>query len=564
MSTSSTDPSARTPIPPVLPAEDLSGASGDLGLFAGRLPGVREYSRSACGELVPFRRVDLDPTPASFGGGVQPAIYLCDVTGPFGEGDGSQKPRLRNRPSPGTPTQYESARAGVVTPEMAFVAERENLNRKVFLESLAKLGNPKARALYQRAAEAPFWTPEDVRSLVARREAVIPLNFNHPEAEPMAIGKAFSTKVNANIGTSSTSKDWHEEIGKLRESLLCGADTVMDLSTGKSIVETREALLRRSPVPLGTVPVYEALERAGSPEALNWEIFRQTMEDQAAQGVDYMTIHAGLLKSHVALTRERLTGIVSRGGGLLALAMKLTGEENFLYTHFDEILAIAKHYDVTLSLGDGLRSGSTHDGTDAAQLAELKTLGELNRRAAKAGVQVMIEGPGHIAIPRIRLNQELEEVWCDNAPFYTLGPLVTDMGAGYDHITAAIGGAIIGAAGTAMLCYVTPKEHLGLPNEADVREGMVAFKIAAHAADLARGIPGADLRDLAISAARFEFRWNDQFRLAVDPARAAAFHDETLSGSGAREAHFCSMCGPKFCPMKLARDLFDDEPSSGA
>ena len=486
------------------------------------------------------------------------------MTGPFGEGDGSQKPRLRNRPSPGTPTQYESARAGVVTPEMAFVAERENLNRKVFLETLAKLGNPKARALYQRAAEAPFWTPEDVRSLVARREAVIPLNFNHPEAEPMAIGKAFSTKVNANIGTSSTSKDWHEEIGKLRESLLCGADTVMDLSTGKSIVETREALLRRSPVPLGTVPVYEALERAGSPEALNWEIFRQTMEDQAAQGVDYMTIHAGLLKSHVALTRERLTGIVSRGGGLLALAMKLTGEENFLYTHFDEILAIAKHYDVTLSLGDGLRSGSTHDGTDAAQLAELKTLGELNRRAAKAGVQVMIEGPGHIAIPRIRLNQELEEVWCDNAPFYTLGPLVTDMGAGYDHITAAIGGAIIGAAGTAMLCYVTPKEHLGLPNEADVREGMAAFKIAAHAADLARGIPGADLRDLAISAARFEFRWNDQFRLAVDPARAAAFHDETLSGSGAREAHFCSMCGPKFCPMKLARDLFDDEPSSGA
>ena len=379
MSTSSTDPSARTPIPPVLPAEDLSGASGDLGLFAGRLPGVREYSRSACGELVPFRRVDLDPTPASFGG-VQPAIYLCDVTGPFGEGDGSQKPRLRNRPSPGTPTQYESACAGVVTPEMAFVAERENLNRKVFLESLAKLDNPKARALYQRAAEAPFWTPEDVRSLVARREAVIPLNFNHPEAEPMAIGKAFSTKVNANIGTSSTSKDWHEEIGKLRESLLCGADTVMDLSTGKSIVETREALLRRSPVPLGTVPVYEALERAGSPEALNWEIFRQTMEDQAAQGVDYMTIHAGLLKSHVALTRERLTGIVSRGGGLLALAMKLTGEENFLYTHFDEILAIAKHYDVTLSLGDGLRSGSTHDGTDAAQLAELKTLGERSGR----------------------------------------------------------------------------------------------------------------------------------------------------------------------------------------
>ena len=555
MSTSSTDPSARTPIPPVLPAEDLSGASGDLGLFAGRLPGVREYSRSACGELVPFRRVDLDPTPASFGGGVQPAIYLCDVTGPFGEGDGSQKPRLRNRPSPGTPTQYESARAGVVTPEMAFVAERENLNRKVFLESLAKLGNPKARALYQRAAEAPFWTPEDVRSLVARREAVIPLNFNHPEAEPMAIGKAFSTKVNANIGTSSTSKDWHEEIGKLRESLLCGADTVMDLSTGKSIVETREALLRRSPVPLGTVPVYEALERAGSPEALDWEIFRQTMEDQAAQGVDYMTIHAGLLKSHVALTRERLTGIVSRGGGLLALAMKLTGEENFLYTHFDEILAIAKHYDVTLSLGDGLRSGSTHDGTDAAQLAELKTLGELNRRAAKAGVQVMNEGPGHVPMHLIGENMSKQLEWCMEAPFYTLGPLVTDIAPGYDHITGAIGGAIIGQLGCAMLCYVTRKEHLGLPDREDVREGVVAYKLAAHAADLAKGHPSAQWRDNALAQARFEFRWEDQFNLSLDPQKARSFHDLTLPHANAKKAHFCSMCGPDFCAMRLSQDI---------
>ena len=557
-------------MPPVVPSnaskldaaqdQDLSRASGGLKLFAGRLAGERVYSLSSFGERVPFRRVALGSTPEAFGGGRQPAIYLYDVTGPFGEGSGdepSPPPRQRTRPEPGAPTQYESALAGIVTPEMAFVAERENLNRKTFLESLESLGNPKAEALYRRAAEAPLWTPEDVRALVARREAVIPLNFKHPEAEPMVIGRAFSTKVNANIGTSSTSRDWREETGKLSEALFCGADTVMDLSTGAHITETREALLRSSPVPLGTVPVYEVLERAGSPDLLSWEVFREVMTEQAEQGVDYMTIHAGLLKPHVALTRERLTGIVSRGGGLMALSMKRTGEENFLYTHFDKILEIAKHYDVTLSLGDGLRSGSIYDGTDAAQLAELKTLGELNARAAEAGVQVMIEGPGHIAMPRIRMNQELEEAWCANAPFYTLGPLVTDIGAGYDHITAAIGGAVIGAAGTAMLCYVTPKEHLGLPNASDVREGMAAFKIAAHAADLAKGVPGADLRDIAMSAARFEFRWNDQFQLAVDPARAAAFHDETLSGAGAREAHFCSMCGPKFCPMKLARDLFD-------
>lgn len=543
----------KTSLPPVVKAD----ASESLSLFAGRLPGVRAWGRSACGEPVPFRRIDLDPTPEAFGGGRQPAIHLCDVTGPFGEGTGEGLPRRRARPQPGSPTQLESARMGIVTPEMAFVAERENLMRAQLREELARLDNPKARALYERSAAAPLFTPEDVRDLVARRECVIPLNFSHPEAEPMAIGRAFATKVNANIGTSSTSRDWREEIGKLREALLCGADTVMDLSTGSHIRETREALLRRSPVPLGTVPIYETLERAGSAEGLTWERFRDVMIEQAEQGVDYMTIHAGLLRAHAALTRDRLTGIVSRGGGLLVMAMKRTGGENFLYEHFDEILEIARRHDVTLSLGDGLRSGSTRDGSDPAQLAELRTLGELNRRAGEAGVQVMIEGPGHIAIPRIRMNQELEESWCDNAPFYTLGPLVTDMGAGYDHITAAIGGAIIGAAGTAMLCYVTPKEHLGLPDADDVREGMAAFRIAAHAADLARGVPGADLRDLAISAARFEFRWNDQFRLAVDPARAAAFHDETLSGSGARNAHFCSMCGPSFCPMKIARDLFE-------
>lgn len=541
-------------IPPVVSRGESSSCDR---LFAGRLPGVRIYGKSADGEPVPFRRIELSPTPQAFGGGRQPGIAIADVTGPFGEGDGKGAPKKRVRPQPGAPTQYEAAQAGVVTPEMSFVAERENLMRETLLEELKALGNPKAAALYERSASAKRFTPEDVRKLVAAREAVIPLNFRHPEAEPMAIGRAFATKVNANIGTSSISKNWHEEIDKLREALFCGADTVMDLSTGAHIVETREALLRSSPVPVGTVPVYEALERAGKPEDLSWDYFRDVMEAQAKQGVDYMTIHAGVLKDHVALTKSRLTGIVSRGGGLLAAWMHARKEENFLYAHFDEILEIARHYDVTLSLGDGLRSGSVHDGCDAAQFAELKTLGELNRRAAAAGVQVMIEGPGHIVLPKVKLNQELEDEWCSRAPFYTLGPLVTDMGAGYDHITAAIGGALIGAAGTAMLCYVTPKEHLGLPDAADVREGMAAFRIAAHAADLARGIPGADLRDLAMSSARFEFRWNDQFALAVDPARAAEFHDETLSGSGAREAHFCSMCGPQFCPMKLARDLFD-------
>lgn len=550
----------QNPLPPIVSATaatEESSATENLGLFANRLPGVRVWGYSRHGEPVPFRAVKLDDTPEAFGGGKQPTITLTDVTGPFGEGSGEALPRRRPRPQPGSLTQYEAACQGIVTPEMSFVAERENLRRAELLDELERNGNPKAQALYEAAAAAPLLTPEDVRDEVARREAVIPLNVNHPEAEPMIIGRRFATKVNANIGTSVASEDWREEIGKLREALFCGADTVMDLSTGRDIRETRETLLRRSPVPLGTVPLYETLERVGRPEKLSWDIFRDVMLEQAEQGVDYMTIHAGVLADHVALTRERLTGIVSRGGGLMAAWMHTKGEENFLYTHFDEILEIARRYDVTLSLGDGLRSGSTHDGCDAAQFAELKTLGELNRRAAEAGVQVMIEGPGHIQLDAVKRNQTLEEEWCDRAPFYTLGPLVTDMGAGYDHITAAIGGALIGASGTAMLCYVTPKEHLGLPDAADVREGMAAFKIAAHAADLARKVPGASIRDLAMSSARFEFRWNDQFRLAVDPAHAMALHDETLSGAGARKAHFCSMCGPAFCPMKLARDLFE-------
>lgn len=533
--------------------------SGKDLLFQGRLAGERFYDVSVTGEKVPFRRIRLSPTPQAFGGHPQPSVYLTDVTGPFGENGKNETPIKRQRPLPGTPTQLAAARAGIVTPEMAYVATRENLCRQHLKTEVDALGNEKLIKLLSPALDAPLFTPEKVRELVATRQAVIPCNFKHPECEPMVIGKHFSTKVNANIGTSSSSKDWHEELDKLKESLLCGADTVMDLSTGKSIIQTREMILRHSPVPVGTVPLYETLERAGGkPEQMSWEIFKEVMIDQAEQGVDYMTIHAGLLNAHVELTRSRLTGIVSRGGGLITVWMRKHGKENFLYDHFDEILDIAARYDITLSLGDGLRSGSLHDGNDAAQFAELQTLGELNRAAGKRDVQVMIEGPGHIPLNGIALNQIKEEKLCDGAPFYTLGPLVTDCGAGYDHVTAAIGGAIIGSHGTAMLCYVTPKEHLGLPDADDVREGLAVFRIAAHAADIAKGIPGATIRDLMMSAARFEFRWNDQFNLSVDPARAASMHDETLGGSGGRDAHFCSMCGPGFCPMKLARDLFDD------
>lgn len=528
-------------------------------LFKGRLAGERFYDISSCGEKIPFRRIQLSPTPEAFGGSPQPAVYLNDVTGPFGENGNQTHPVKRNRPAPGSKTQLAAAKAGIVTPEMAFVASRENLCREILKTEVQSLGQSKLSELLAPALEAPLFTPEQVRDLVASREAVIPCNFRHPECEPMIIGKRFSTKINANIGTSSSSKDWHEELDKLQEALICGADTVMDLSTGKSIRETREMILRHSCVPVGTVPIYETLERAGGkPEQMSWDLFKEVMTEQAEQGVDYMTIHAGLLASHVELTRSRLTGIVSRGGGLITVWMRKHRKENFLYDHFDEILNIAAHYDVTLSLGDGLRSGSLHDGNDAAQFAELKTLGELNRLAGKRDVQVMIEGPGHIPLNGIAMNQVREEAYCNKAPFYTLGPLVTDCGAGYDHVTAAIGGAIIGACGTAMLCYVTPKEHLGLPDSNDVREGLAVFRIAAHAADIARGVPGAAIRDLMMSSARFEFRWNDQFNLSVDPARAASMHDETLGGTGGRDAHFCSMCGPGFCPMKLARDLFDD------
>ncbi len=527
-----------------------------------RPAGERFYVKSEAGEDVPLRRIGLSDTPECFGGGRNPDFFMVDVTGGYGASEAGETVELgcRTRPAPGSPTQLACARAGIVTPEMSYAAVRENANIEGFVASLAQPGHERVRdRLMPLLERLDPWTGERVRARVAARQAVIPAAFTHPEVEPTIIGRHFSTKVNANLGTSASSSDWREEGRKMQEALARGADTVMDLSTGRCIRETREMILRGSPVPVGTVPLYETLERAGGdPLALSWMTFRDVMEDQARAGVDYMTIHAGLLLPHVELTRGRLTGIVSRGGGMMARWMKAFGRENFLYEHFDEILDIAAHYDVTLSLGDGLRSGSLYDGNDAAQFSELQTLGELNRRAGARDVQVMIEGPGHIPMPGVELNQLNEREWCDDAPFYTLGPLVSDVGAGYDHITAAIGGAMIAAAGTAMLCYVTPKEHLGLPDADDVREGMAAFRIAAHAADIARGVPGAILRDHLMSMARFEFRWPDQFALAVDPARARAFHDETLPGAAAQKAHFCSMCGPKFCPMKLAHELFKD------
>lgn len=527
-----------------------------------RPAGERFFVRSEAGEDVPLRRIRLSDTPECFGGGRNPDFFMTDVTGGYGAADAGETVELvrRERPEPGSPTQLAAARAGVVTPEMAYAAARENANLEGFAASLSEPGLERVRdRLMPLLERVEPWTGERVRARVAARQAVIPAAFTHPEVEPTVIGRHFATKVNANVGTSASSSDWREEGRKMQEALARGADTVMDLSTGRCIRETREMILRGSPVPVGTVPLYETLERAGGdPLALSWEIFRDVLEDQARAGVDYMTIHAGLLLPHVELTRSRLTGIVSRGGGMMARWMKAFGRENFLYEHFDEILDIAAYYDLTLSLGDGLRSGSLYDGNDAAQFAELRTLGELNRRAGARDVQVMIEGPGHIPMPGVELNQLNEREWCDDAPFYTLGPLVSDVGAGYDHITAAIGGAMIAGAGTAMLCYVTPKEHLGLPDANDVREGMAAFRIAAHAADIARGVPGAILRDHLMSMARFEFRWPDQFALAVDPARARAFHDETLPGAAAQKAHFCSMCGPKFCPMKLAHELFKD------
>src|SRR5271165_4709518 len=502
---------------------DLS-ASADLAVTTGPIEGsTKVYRRLAAvpGSGVPFRRVNLSNGEH---------LDLYDTSGPYTDPDAQIDLHSGLPPRAGVVrdrgTQLQRAREGEITVEMAFIAEREGVPAEL------------------------------VRGEVARGRAVIPANHNHPESEPMVIGKAFAVKVNANIGNSAVTSSIAEEVDKMVWATRWGADTIMDLSTGKNIHETREWILRNSPVPIGTVPIYQALEKVrGKVEDLSWEVYRDTLIEQAEQGVDYFTIHAGVLLRYVPLTAKRVTGIVSRGGSIMAQWCLLHHRENFLYTRFEEICEIMKAYDVSFSLGDGLRPGCGADANDEAQFGELEALGELTKIAWAHDVQVMIEGPGHVRMHQIKENMERQLAVCHEAPFYTLGPLVTDIAPGYDHITSAIGAAMIGWYGTAMLCYVTPKEHLGLPNKKDVKDGVIAYKIAAHAADLAKGHPGAQYRDNALSKARFEFRWEDQFNLSLDPVTAREFHDETLPQEGAKTAHFCSMCGPHFCSMKITEDV---------
>ena len=473
-----------------------------------------------------------------------------------------KRPPLRAKAGKNVSQMYY-ARQGIITPEMEYVAIRENLGRKIAFETLVGEQIDDRSSLYHQhkgesfgASIPKFVTPEFVRDEVARGRAIIPNNINHPESEPMIIGRNFLVKINANIGNSAITSSIEEEVEKMRWSTLWGADTVMDLSTGKNIHATREWILRNSPVPIGTVPIYQALEKVnGKAEDLTWEIYRDTLLEQAEQGVDYFTIHAGIRLAHIPLTAKRTTGIVSRGGSIMAKWCLAHHEESFLYTRFREICEIMQTYDVAFSLGDGLRPGSIADANDAAQFAELETLGELTKIAWEMDVQTMIEGPGHVPMHLIRENMDKQLEVCGEAPFYTLGPLTTDIAPGFDHITSAIGAAMIGWFGTAMLCYVTPKEHLGLPNKKDVKDGVITYKLAAHAADLAKGHPSAQIRDNAVSKARFEFRWEDQFNLALDPIIAKEFHDETLPAEGAKLAHFCSMCGPHFCSMKITQDV---------
>jgi phosphomethylpyrimidine synthase len=472
-------------------------------------------------------------------------------------GTNGQFPGLRRRPlraSAGHPvTQLWYARNGIITPEMEYIAIRENLGREDFG---GKTNGSHHRGQPWGAAIPTHITPEFVRSEVARGRAIIPANVNHPEAEPMIIGRNFLVKINANIGNSAVASSIEEEVEKMRWATLWGADTVMDLSTGKNIHTTREWIIRNSPVPIGTVPIYQALEKVGGrAEELTWEMYRDTLIEQAEQGVDYFTVHAGVLLRFVPLTAKRKTGIVSRGGSIMAKWCLAHHQESFLYAHWDEICEIMAAYDVSFSIGDGLRPGSIADANDEAQFAELEAQGDLTRRAWEFGVQVMNEGPGHIPMHMIKENMEKQLEWCHEAPFYTLGPLTTDIAPGYDHITSAIGAAMIGWYGTAMLCYVTPKEHLGLPNRDDVKQGVIAYKVAAHAADLAKGHPSAQYRDDAVSKARFEFRWEDQFNLSLDPETARAYHDVTLPQESAKTAHFCSMCGPHFCSMKITEEV---------
>ncbi|MCL2873158.1 MAG: phosphomethylpyrimidine synthase ThiC [Betaproteobacteria bacterium] len=563
---------------------------------------------------VPMREITQTDTPTAMGGEKNPPLFVYDCSGPYTDPNASidiraglaplraawiaerndteqlvgvssvygrqraadvspdvlrfHLQRLPRRAKAGANvTQMHYARQGMVTPEMEFIAIRENVNRRAYIEALKASPNGEKVAAFmgRRHAGQSFGadipdeiTPEFVRAEIARGRAIVPANINHPEAEPMIIGRHFLTKINANIGNSALGSSIQEEVDKLLWSIRWGGDTVMDLSTGKHIHETREWILRNAPVPIGTVPIYQALEKVGGKaEELTWDIFRDTLIEQAEQGVDYFTIHAGVLLRYVPMTANRMTGIVSRGGSIMAKWCLAHHRESFLYTHFEDICEIMKQYDVAFSLGDGLRPGSIWDANDEAQLAELKTLGELTDIAWKHDVQVMIEGPGHVPMQRIKENVELEQEWCKDAPFYTLGPLVTDIAPGYDHITSAIGAAQIGWYGTAMLCYVTPKEHLGLPNKEDVKTGIITYKIAAHAADLAKGHPAAQLRDNALSKARFEFRWDDQFNLGLDPDTARAYHDATLPQEGAKIAHFCSMCGPHFCSMKITQDVRD-------
>lgn len=474
---------------------------------------------------------------------------------------GLKRKTLRAKPGMNV-TQMHYARKGIITPEMEYIAIRENMGREKAIESASSNKMSRSQLYWQHKGESfganlqNFITPEFVRKEVAEGRAIIPANINHPESEPMIIGRNFLVKINANIGNSAISSSIEEEVEKMRWATKWGTDTVMDLSTGKNIHETREWIIRNSPVPIGTVPIYQALEKVGGKaEDLTWEIYRDTLIEQAEQGVDYFTIHAGVLLRYIPLTANRSCGIVSRGGSILAKWCLAHHQENFLYTHFREICEIMRTYDVSFSLGDGLRPGAIADANDEAQFAELYTLGELTNIAWEQDCQVMIEGPGHIPMQMIKENMDLELKHCYEAPFYTLGPLTTDIAPGYDHITSAIGAAMIGWFGCAMLCYVTPKEHLGLPNKKDVKDGVIAYKIAAHAADLAKGHPGAQVRDNVLSKARFEFRWEDQFNLSLDPDTAREFHDETLPAEGAKLAHFCSMCGPHFCSMKITEDV---------
>ena len=548
---------------------------------------------------VPMREISQSDTPAEMGAEKNPPIFVYDTSGPYTDpevkidirsglsplrekwiaerNDTERLPNLtseygrhratdpklaelrfnlkrqpRRAKSGMNVSQMHYARKGIITPEMEYIAIRENQR----CDGLSELIQRQHPGQSFGAAIPKVMTPEFVRDEIARGRAIIPANINHPETEPMIIGRNFLVKINANIGNSALSSSIAEEVEKMTWSTRWGGDTVMDLSTGKNIHETREWIVRNSPVPIGTVPIYQALEKVdGKAEELTWEMFRDTLIEQAEQGVDYFTIHAGVRLPFIPMTAKRMTGIVSRGGSIMAKWCLAHHKESFLYTHFEDICEIMKAYDVSFSLGDGLRPGSGYDANDEAQIAELKTLGELTDVAWKHDVQVMIEGPGHVPMHLIKENMDLQLKYCKEAPFYTLGPLTTDIAPGYDHITSAIGAAMIGWYGTAMLCYVTPKEHLGLPDKNDVKDGIMAYKIAAHAADLAKGHPGAQIRDNALSKARFEFRWDDQFNLGLDPDKAREFHDETLPQHGAKLAHFCSMCGPHFCSMKITQDV---------